>query len=53
VAAARRHPQIRVVFMSGYHVASPLPDWQFIAKPFGREILLAKIGRAQPGGGAA
>ncbi len=47
------HPQIRVVFMSGYHVASPLPDWQFIAKPFDREILLAKIGRAQPGGAAA
>ncbi|TMQ11184.1 MAG: response regulator [Deltaproteobacteria bacterium] len=44
------HPQIRVVFMSGYHGASPLPDWQFIAKPFDRQVLLAKIGHVQPGG---
>jgi signal transduction histidine kinase len=47
------HPQIRVVFMSGYHAASPMPDWQFIAKPFDRQILLAKIGHVQPGGASA
>jgi hypothetical protein len=47
------HPQIRVVFMSGYHAASPLPDWQFIAKPFDRQILLAKIAHVQPGGANA
>jgi CheY-like chemotaxis protein len=47
------HPQIRVVFMSGYHAASPMPDWQFIAKPFDRQILLAKIGHVQPGGANA
>jgi signal transduction histidine kinase/CheY-like chemotaxis protein len=47
------HPQIRVIFMSGYHGASPLPDWQFIAKPFDRQVLLAKIGHVQPGGPSA
>jgi hypothetical protein len=36
--------------MSGYHGASPLPDWQFLAKPFDRQILLAKVGHVQPGG---
>jgi signal transduction histidine kinase len=46
----RDHPQIRVIFMSGYHAGNPLPDWQFIAKPFDRQILLAKIGNVQPGG---
>ena len=25
------------------------PDWQFIAKPFDRQILLAKVGNLQPG----
>ncbi|HEX3757388.1 MAG TPA: ATP-binding protein [Kofleriaceae bacterium] len=49
----QEHPQIRVVFMSGYHPASPLPDWQFIAKPFDRQILLAKIGHVQTGGAAS
>ena len=49
----QEHPQVRVVFMSGYHAASPLPDWQFIAKPFDRQILLAKIGHIQPGGATA
>jgi signal transduction histidine kinase len=44
------HPQIRVIYMSGYHAGNPLPDWQFIAKPFDRQILLAKIGNIQPGG---
>ncbi|MEO7735183.1 MAG: ATP-binding protein, partial [Kofleriaceae bacterium] len=44
----REHPQLRVIFMSGYHAGSPLPDWQFIAKPFDRQILLAKIGNVQP-----
>jgi two-component system cell cycle sensor histidine kinase/response regulator CckA len=38
------HPQIRVVYMSGYQQGTPIPDWQFIAKPFDRQILLAKIG---------
>jgi signal transduction histidine kinase len=47
----REHPNVRVVFMSGYHAGAPLPDWQFIAKPFDRHVLLAKIGHVQPGGG--
>jgi two-component system cell cycle sensor histidine kinase/response regulator CckA len=47
------HPQIRVVFMSGYQAAAPLADWQFIAKPFDRQILLAKIAHVQPGGATA
>ena len=49
----QEYPQIRVVFMSGYHPASPVPDWQFIAKPFDRQILLAKIGHVHPGDAAA
>ena len=44
----QEHPRLRVIFMSGYHAAMPLPDWQFIAKPFDRHILLAKIGNAGP-----
>jgi two-component system cell cycle sensor histidine kinase/response regulator CckA len=44
------HPQLRVVFMSGYHAGNPLPDWQFIAKPFDRQLLLAKISSVQPTG---
>ncbi|HEY0483310.1 MAG TPA: ATP-binding protein [Kofleriaceae bacterium] len=48
----QEHPQLRVVFMSGYHASAPLPDWQFIAKPFDRQILLAKIAHVQPGGPA-
>jgi signal transduction histidine kinase len=47
------HPHIRVMFMSGYHAAVPMPDWQFIAKPFDRQILLAKIAHVQPGGATA
>jgi signal transduction histidine kinase len=47
----REYPNIRVVFMSGYHAGAPLPDWQFIAKPFDRQVLLAKIGNLQPAGG--
>jgi signal transduction histidine kinase len=42
------HPDVRVVFMSGYNPGAPLPDWQFIAKPFDRQVLLAKVGLAQP-----
>jgi signal transduction histidine kinase len=42
-------PHLRVVFMSGYHSGTAMPDWQFIAKPFDRKILLAKIGHVQPG----
>jgi CheY-like chemotaxis protein len=42
------HPAVRVVYMSGYNNATPLPDWQFIAKPFDRQVLLAKIGHVQP-----
>jgi signal transduction histidine kinase len=44
------HPNVRVIFMSGYHAGNPLPDWQFIAKPFDRQILLAKIGNVQAPG---
>jgi CheY-like chemotaxis protein len=47
----QEHPHIRVVYMSGYQSGAPLPDWQFIAKPFDRQILLAKIGNVQPGAG--
>ncbi|HEY0985576.1 MAG TPA: ATP-binding protein [Kofleriaceae bacterium] len=43
------HPQIRVVYMSGYQQGTPIPDWQFVAKPFDRQILLAKVGNVQPG----
>ena len=46
----REHPQLRVIFMSGYDAGNPLPDWQFIAKPFDRQILLAKVGNVQPSG---
>jgi signal transduction histidine kinase len=46
----QEHPNVRVVFMSGYQSGTPLPDWQFIAKPFDRQILLAKIGNVQPAG---
>jgi CheY-like chemotaxis protein len=46
----REYPNVRVVYMSGYHAGAPVPDWQFIAKPFDRQILLAKIGHVQPGG---
>ena len=42
------HPNVRVVFMSGYNSNVSMPDWQFIAKPFDRQILLAKIGNVQP-----
>jgi CheY-like chemotaxis protein len=42
------HPNVRVVYMSGYNPGAPLPDWQFIAKPFDRHVLLAKVGLAQP-----
>jgi signal transduction histidine kinase len=36
------HPQMRVVYMSGYS-ATPPSDWQFIAKPFDRQVLLATM----------
>jgi len=49
----QEHPQLRVMFMSGYHASTPLPDWQFVAKPFDRQILLAKIAHVQPGGSQA
>jgi signal transduction histidine kinase/CheY-like chemotaxis protein len=42
----REHPETRVVFMSGYHQGTPIHGWQFIAKPFDRCALLAKIGEA-------
>jgi signal transduction histidine kinase len=42
-------PHIHVVFMSGYHAGAPLPEWQFISKPFDRRSLLVKLGSA-PGG---
>jgi two-component system, cell cycle sensor histidine kinase and response regulator CckA len=42
----REHPETRVVFMSGYHQGTPIHGWQFIAKPFDRRALLAKIGEA-------
>jgi len=41
-------PDIHVVFMSGYHAGAPMPDWQFIAKPFDRRSLLAKLGSGPP-----
>jgi signal transduction histidine kinase/CheY-like chemotaxis protein len=46
-ALLTEYPEIRVVYMSGYQQGTPIPDWQFIAKPFDRQILLAKIGNAQ------
>jgi signal transduction histidine kinase/CheY-like chemotaxis protein len=42
------HPHVRVVYMSGYQQGTPVPDWQFVAKPFDRQILLAKVGNLQP-----
>jgi signal transduction histidine kinase len=44
---ARDHPRTRIVFMSGYHPGTPIPAWQFIAKPFDRQTLLAKLGDLQ------
>ena len=43
---ARELPRFRVVFMSGYHHGTALPPWQFLAKPFDREALLAKVADA-------
>jgi signal transduction histidine kinase len=50
-ALVNEHPQIRVVYMSGYQQGTPIPDWQFVAKPFDRQILLAKIGHLQTASG--
>jgi signal transduction histidine kinase len=41
------HPQLRVVFMSGYS-ATPPSDWAFIAKPFDRHLLLTKLADLPP-----
>jgi CheY-like chemotaxis protein len=41
------HPQMRVVYMSGYS-ATPPADWQFLAKPFDRHLLLSKMGELTP-----
>ena len=43
---ARELPRLRAVFMSGYHHGTPLPPWQFLAKPFDRDTLLAKVADA-------
>jgi signal transduction histidine kinase len=50
-ALVNEHPQIRVVYMSGYQQGTPIPDSQFIAKPFDRQMLLTKIGNLQTASG--
>jgi hypothetical protein len=45
---ARASPQTRIVFMSGYHPGSPIPVPQFLAKPFDRKALLAKLAPPKP-----
>ena len=40
---ARISPHTRIVFMSGYHPGTPIPEAQFLAKPFDRKALLAKL----------
>jgi CheY-like chemotaxis protein len=42
------HPQMRVVFMSGYTATQP-PDREFIAKPFDRQHLIAKLNSVPSG----
>ncbi|HVV88613.1 MAG TPA: ATP-binding protein [Kofleriaceae bacterium] len=42
----RESPDLRVLFMSGYHHGTPIPGWQFIGKPFDRGALVAKVGDA-------
>ncbi len=44
---AQHSPLTRVIFMSGYNPGTPIPPWQFIAKPFDRETLLTKMGDLQ------
>ncbi len=39
----REHPETRIIFMSGYHHGAPVAGWQFLAKPFDRQTLLAKL----------
>jgi hypothetical protein len=29
--------------MSGYHTTTPIPEWQFIPKPFDRATVLRKV----------
>jgi signal transduction histidine kinase/ActR/RegA family two-component response regulator len=36
-------PNLRIVFMSGYHQHAPMVNSQFLAKPFGRVALLDKV----------
>ena len=40
---ASEFPSIRILFMSGYNPGTPVPSWQFLAKPFERPALLNKI----------
>jgi CheY-like chemotaxis protein len=40
-------PDIQVLFMSGYPASARMPEAQFIAKPFDRRSLLAKLGAAR------
>ena len=40
---ASEYPNIRILFMSGYNPGTPVPSWQFLAKPFERPALLNKI----------
>lgn len=32
--------------MSGYHHGTPIPGWQFLAKPFDRDALVTTVGDA-------
>jgi signal transduction histidine kinase/CheY-like chemotaxis protein len=46
---AGTYPHTRIVFMSGYNPGSPIPEAQFLAKPFDRKTLLRKIEVATSG----
>jgi signal transduction histidine kinase len=48
-------PELRVVYMSGYHQGAPIDPRRFVIKPFDREELLAKVADAlvAPGDGLA
>ncbi|MEO8550497.1 MAG: response regulator, partial [Kofleriaceae bacterium] len=46
-ALADVRPSTRVIFMSGYHQELPISSAQFVAKPFDRISLLAKIEQSQ------
>ncbi|TMQ23872.1 MAG: response regulator [Deltaproteobacteria bacterium] len=47
---AAERPGLQVVFMSGFHQGAPIDSRQFVAKPFDRATLLAKVADVLAGG---